>query len=275
MAARIMGQNQGPGPMPVPPGQVPQASVPGPGAGPPQPQGPPHPATQPPPGAPLPGEGPGGEGGDLSPSQIEILQDILKDPKAKREVQKIIDQMGGRTKAGALEIIDPRIKTIIAQEWNARKRMMGQQLTQLRGLAPGASKASDEALLTVYWATPSNLELEDIEDYANVVRVSLMTQGWDDIDQIEDRTLQECFPLRLSLVKNGRPFWEDQVKFVRDMNDLTDRWLDQYGKLPRPDYKVQEATEAGHGNPESQPRDTDSEALPPGDQRYAHTNEMR
>jgi hypothetical protein len=97
------------------------------------------------------------------------------------------------------------------------------------------------------------------------VRMHLIGQGWTDPDKIEDQVMRECFPLREALIKMGRPFFKDQVDFARDMVDLSIRWMRKAGPLPRPDPAVMKATVAGLGDPESELRDDDSEALPAGE----------
>ena len=262
----------GPGPMPA----LPPGGPPGPQQQSPQPQPPPgRPALQgPPPGAPGPGQGPPGE---LPPQILDALQTILKDPKARDQVKEIIKQLGGdAAQENPLDVLDPQTKMMLGQAWNSRKKSVAYELTAQRGLNPGASRAGDESLLTIWFTTPLDpsypeddphcLPLSDIEAYADAVRLDLIAkQGLTDVDKIEDQTMRECFPLRESLIKTGRPFWTDQVEFATEMVKLAARWHDEQGDLPQPDPAVLKATKEGKGDPEAQPRDTDSEAFPAGE----------
>jgi hypothetical protein len=56
------------------------------------------------------------------------------------------------------------------------------------------------------------------------------------------------------------------------MEALSERWIAKYGDLPRPDRLVQAVTVQGKGDPESMPRDADSEALPAGDRARQRTD---
>lgn len=245
-----------------PPGSGPGGPVPNPLQGP----LPPHPSASAPGGPPLPGEPTAGEGQGLTPDQQQMLTQLLSDPKAQRDVQKIIDQLGGRAGQGQpLEIVSPQEADRLAEYINSAIDDLTKNLTTQRGIAPGANEANDEQLLIVYYTTPSDLTLDDIPAYANTVRMFLVAQGWTNPDDIEDQVIQECFPLRLSLIRNGREKWSDQVDFVRSMNALSDRWIKKYGELPQPDRTVQVATELGKGNPQGQYADRNSEALPPGE----------
>jgi len=194
---------------------------------------------------------------------------MVQDPQAKAEVMKIIEAMGGDPKNDdPLAAIDPNKVKMIAQGWNSRVRSLVREMSAQRGVHPGASKATDEALLVIWHTTPMGIEHEDVEDYANAVRAYLIAQGMTDPDKIEDQTMRECYPLRESLIKTGRPFWKDQVLFAAEMVKLTTRWLKRYGKLPEPQWKVVAATKAGHGDPSSENRDSDSEAFPAGESNY-------
>jgi len=169
--------------------------------------------------------------------------------------------------------LDPQQRLDLAQGWNSYVGSLALQMNAARSPNPGASKASDEALLRIYWMTPlapwapddkpEPIPLSDIDEYADAVRVQLVKGGWTDIDKIEDQVTRECFPLRETLIKSGRD-WQQQIDFVDGMLKLTDRWHKRYGELPQPDLKVLAATRAGRGDPESQARDTDSSPYPPG-----------
>lgn len=250
---------------PSQPGNQPAGPGPPPGGPPPGPL-PPNPSASPPGGPPLPGEPDSGEGEGLNPDQQSMLMQLLADPRAQRDVQKILDQLGGRAaKTTPLEVISPAEADRLAEYINSAIEDLTGNLTQQRGLVPGANQADDEQLLIVYYTTPSNLTLDDIPAYANTVRMYLVGQGWTDTDDIEDQVTQECFPLRLSLIRNGRQKWQDQVDFVQSMNALSDRWITKHGELPQADPMVQLATEIGKGNPEGQYADRTSEAVVPGD----------
>ena len=108
---------------------------------------------------------------------------------------------------------------------------------------------------------------EDIDEYADAVRLHLVKSGWTDVNKIEDQVVRECFPLRELLIAAGRG-WHARVEFVDQMISLTERWLAKYGHLPLPDLEVLGATKVGKGDPEAQARDTDSSAFPPGDRVY-------
>jgi hypothetical protein len=278
MTERMIGGGEGPGPMPPAP---PTGAPPGPPTGaPPGPPGAPGivpapPPQQGPPGPPGPG-GPGGppqEEDGLPPELAETLRDLMGNKKARADIQAIVRQITGQQRNDTALRIDPSMRLMLAQGWNARLAGMGQELTRARGNAPGASKASDEALLRVYYTTPRDptstdddpkfIPLEDIADYADAVRQHLIFQErMDDEDKIEDTVMRWCFPLRESLIKAGRRTWRERIEFVDEMVKLTARWMKTYGELPEPDPKVLVATERGKGDPESQVRDEDSEAFP-------------
>lgn len=275
----------------IPPGLVAQLAqrMVGPGAAPPQPmpapppQGPPEgpspgivpaPAPQqaPPPqgqqGPPQPGQSAQENEQGLTPELAETLRDLMRDKKARADILAITRQITGEQNANSALKLDPALRMKLAQGWNARIASSGRMLAATRGSAPGSTKASDEALLRIYWTTPEGVELEDVENYANAVRQHLiMAVQMTDEDAVEDTTMRWCFPLRELQIKAGRPEWRERVEFVNQMLDLTTRWLEEYGALPEPDWKVIRATEAGKGDPESQARDTDSDAFPPGTQK--------
>jgi hypothetical protein len=263
--------------------------TPPPQGGPPLPQGAPAqmpgPAPQAPPqqqgGPPMPEGTPAQQGGEdgkgesgLNEEQAEMLRSLLADPKARKDVESIVRQIGGAQRNQGRLGVDPERLLQMAQGWNARLSILGEHLAQQRGQSPGASKATDKALLMLYYATPLDpsypeddphfLPLEEIDEYANAVRVHLVTQErMRDPEKIEDAVVREVFPLRELLIKTGREGkWQAQVDFVEDMAKLTDRWLSKHKRLPKPDLAVLRATKAGKGDPESQSRDEDSEALP-------------
>lgn len=256
-------------PSPMPPQQPPpdqQSPIPQPPAGQPALQGPP-------PGAPASGD-PAPQ--QLPPAVLDALTTIMKDPQAREQIQQIIDQLGGEAaQKNPLDVIDPQTKLALAQSWNSRKKAMALELTAQRGVNPGASRADDEALLTIWFTTPLDpnappddprcLSLDDIEDYADAVRLDLISKGMSDPDKVEDQVMRECFPLRESLIRTGRPFVKDQVEFAAEMVKLAARWCEDGTPLPQPDMSVLKATQAGKGDPESQPRETDSEAFPQGE----------
>lgn len=273
---------------PIPPdvlnGLVGQLVTPVPGM---QPGGPvenapsqqPGPAPQPQqPQGPAPEGNPAQQGGKedsgLNDDQAEMLRSLMADPKARKDIESIVRQVSGDQRNKGRLSIDPDRLLQMAQGWNARMSLLGEHLAQQQGNSPGASKANDESLLLLYWATPLDpsipegeeprfLPLEEIDEYADACRLHFVQQGMKDLDKIEDATTRECFPMRELLIKSGRTHsYQLQVDFVEDMNRLTERWLKRYGKLPRPDYKVLMATKAGKGDPESQARDTDSDPYP-------------
>lgn len=270
MLSDMLAGRQGPGPM-VAPGELP-AVVP-PGTMPGGPQGP-MPPQQPPMGTPS--QQGGGKQGEGVPPQIqELLEGLAKDPKARRDIEKILKKVNGDQRASSPLRIEPTTRLQLAQGWNARVDSMGRELANQRGIAPGASKTGDEALLRIYYTTPMDphspdpnnpqpMPLEDIDEYADAVRLHLVTvEGMTDPEKIEDQVMRYCFPLRESLIRSGRRRHRERVEFVAEMQKLTERWLAKYGRLPDPDPKVLKATERGKGNPESQARDEDSEDLPP------------
>lgn len=226
----------------------------------------PNPAGAAPGGPPLPGEPTAGEGEGLDEAQQAMLTKLLADPKAQRDVQKIIDQLGGRQVPQALKVVSPEQADRMAEYFNSFTDELTSNLTTQRGMVPGASEASDEQLLIIYYTTPSDLTLDDIPAYANTVRWHLMNnEGVTDLDKLEDQVIEECFPLRLPLIRNGRKRWADQVAFTESMDALSDRWISKYGALPESNRMVQVATQAGKGNPAGPYNDANSEALPPGD----------
>lgn len=265
LAARMIGPGaEAPAaPAPMPGGPPMQAPPPGP---------PPQGAPQPPgPIVPVPPGGPEGEQGEegLSPEMAETLRDLMRSKKSRQEIQSIVKQVAGSERNTSALKIDPSLRLRLAQGWNARVVQSAKTLTSSRAASPGASKASDEALLRMYWTTPKDVELSDIDDYADAVRRHLvLNERMDDEDKIEDTTMRWCFPLREITIQAGRKGnWRGQVEFVNQMLDLTRRWFEEYGELPEPDWKVVAATEAGKGDPESTARETDSDAFPPGVQR--------
>ena len=265
-----------------PVGAPPAGPTPGPPAGPPA--GPP-PAGPPAGGGAAPPQGDGGEKPQgppkdekdgLDDEQANALKELMSDPKTREQIQKIA-RMVSKEKRGQSEIeLDPVRRLQLAQGWNARVGELAAQMNAARSQNPGASKASDEALLRIYYMTPIAewspkdtpfpIPLEDIDEYADEVRLHLVKSGWTDMDKIEDQTTRECFPLREPLISAGRT-WDQRVDFVDQMLLLTERWLKEYGRLPIPDLQVLKATSAGKGDPESQTRDSDSSAYPPGGYR--------
>jgi len=209
----------------------------------------------------------------LTDEQAELLKTLMADPESRKQIQQIVKKVSGEKRGSGKIPIDPAVKLQLAQGWNARIGELGLQMNAARSQNPGASKASDEALLRIYymtpiapWAppeTPFPIPLSDIDEYADAVRLHLVRAGWTDVGKIEDQVVRECFPLREVLIAAGRQ-WRQRVEFVDQMISLTDRWLKQYGHLPRPDLAVLRATQAGKGDPESQARDTDSSAYPRG-----------
>jgi len=201
------------------------------------------------------------------------MQLLLADPKVRQQVADLAKRASGEDKGKPKSQMDPNRRLMLAQGWNSYVGSLALQMNAARSQSPGASKASDENLLLVYWMTPIApwsddeepfpIPLSDIDEYADAVRVQLVRQGWTDVDKIEDQTTRECFPLRETLIKSGRD-WADQVDFTDQMVELTDRWLRRYGKLPEPDLTVLARTRQGRGDPESQARDTDSSPYPPG-----------
>jgi hypothetical protein len=191
-----------------------------------------------------------------------LIKGLMKQPKARDDLEKIVKSAGDEeTDKSPLMVIDDVTKLQLAQSWNARVVGVSTQLVVGLNPSPGASVAGDEALLRVYYTTPKGLELEDIDEYADAVRLYLVSQGWDNVDKIEDQTMRYCFVLRETQIKSAGRTKQEQVDFVRAMAKLTEKWLDKYGALPEPDWKVIEATEQGKGDPESQIRDIDSSAL--------------
>lgn len=251
----------GVGTLPAPPPQEP----PPPGGPPPGPQQPP-PTGAPPPGGPQP-QGTDDDGG-LKPEIAETLRDLMRKKKSRDDIMSIVRQVQGEERGGASLKIDPGTRLKLAQGWNVRVAESSELLVNARGQNPGASKASDEALLRAYWTTPLDVKLEDIDEYAEAVRQHLVqVQGLTDEDEIEDTTMRWCFPLRDLVIKAGRRNQpRKQVEFVNEMLKLTDRWFDKYGEIPEPDWTVLQATKAGKGDPESQARETDSDPFPPGKQ---------
>lgn len=209
----------------------------------------------------------------LSDEQAEAVKKLLADPKSREQVDKLIRSARKESRGRSNQEIDPNRLLTLAQGWNARISELAVQWNTARSQNPGASTASDEALLRVYYMTPIApwapedapfpIPLVDVDEYADAVRAHLVKNGWVDIDKIEDQVTRECFPLREALIKSGRG-WRQQVAFVDQMLALTERWLEQHGTLPEPDLEVLRATREGHGDPESQARDTDSSAFPPG-----------
>lgn len=286
LAGRMLGNSPveaGPGPVPVSP-QMAAAQAQAPAA-----QQPPLPGMGPGgPAPPLPAPPPQGQGGPPGPNgqqeeqgltdeQAALLRDLMANKKARKDIESIVRQVAGDKRNDSALRIDPVTRMSLAQGWNARVAGMGKELNRSRGMAPGASKTSDEALLRIYYTTPRDpnspddkpafISLEDIDDYADAVRMHLIVQqGIQDEDQVEDTTMRWCFPLRESLIKGGRS-WPERVEFVREMLKLTHQWLNKYGELPLPDPKVLLATERGKGDPESQVRNSDSQAYPPGPQQ--------
>jgi ribosomal protein L16 Arg81 hydroxylase len=216
----------------------------------------------------------------LDDEQAEALKKLMADPKSREQIDKLLRTVKKETRGASNQEIDPNRMLMLAQGWNARIAELAVQWNTARSKNPGASTASDEALLRVYYMTPIApwspkdapfpMPLEDIDEYADTVRAHLVKQGWTDIDKIEDQVTRECFPMREPLIKSGRD-WQGRVTFVDQMLELTDRWLDRYGKLPDPDLDVLAATKEGKGDPESQARDTDSSAYPPGGYRNPPT----
>lgn len=252
-----------------PPGQVPGPPPPGPG-GPPPPGGPPGG------GAPEQGDDKGPTKEDepgLDDDQAEAVKKLLSDPKSREQVDKLLRTARKESRGKSTQEVDPDRMLTLAQGWNARISELAVQWNTARSKNPGASKASDEALLRIYYTTPIApwapedapfpIPISDIDEYADAVRAHLVKNGWTDIDKIEDQTTRECFPMREALIKSGR-LWKQQVAFVDEMLELTEEWLNEYGTLPEPDLKVLRATKEGHGDPESDARDTDSSAYPPG-----------
>jgi hypothetical protein len=196
----------------------------------------------------------------------------MADPKAREQIGEILKKIK-EAKRGGANPIDPATMLNLAQGWNARVAGLALQMNAARSQNPGATTASDEALLRIYYQTPIApwapaddpfpIPIADIDEYADAVRLHLVKAGWDNIDKIEDQVVRECFPLRELLIAAGRP-WQARVDFVDQMRGLTERWLDKYGHLPLPDPKVYKATKEGKGDPESQARDTDSSAYPAG-----------
>jgi hypothetical protein len=196
----------------------------------------------------------------------------MADPKAREQIGQILKKIKESKKGGA-NPIDPATMLNLAQGWNARVAGLAIQVNASRSQNPGASTASDEALLRIYYQTPLApwapddkpfpIPLADIDEYADAVRLHLVKTGWDNIDKIEDQVIRECFPLRELLIAAGRD-WQGRVDFVEQMYNLTERWLDKYGHLPVPDLTVMQRTKQGKGDPESQARDTDSSAYPAG-----------
>jgi hypothetical protein len=223
------------------------------------------------PGPQLPGQPPGTAKEDqgVSPEIAETLRELMRHKKSRQEIESIVRQTAGEARNTSALKISPAMRMKLAQGWNARISEAGRLLIDARETGPGASRASDEALLRIYWTTPQGVELEDIDAYADAVRTHLIIeQGIKDEDEVEDTTMRWCYPLRELQIKAGRRNdYRAQVEFVNQMLDLTQRWLKQYGELPQPDWKVIKATEAGKGDPESQSREEDSEALPPGRKR--------
>jgi hypothetical protein len=198
---------------------------------------------------------------------------LLADPNVRKQVLELAQRAQADDKGPPKPELDPSTRLDLAQGWNSYVGSLALQMNAARSENPGASKASDENLLLVYWMTPMApwapddapvpIPLADIDEYADAVRVQLVKQGWTDIDKVEDQVTRECFPLRETLIKGGRD-WLQQVEFVDQVLKLTERWLRQYGRLPEPDPTVLAATRAGHGDPESQNRDSDSSPYPPG-----------
>lgn len=272
-------QPAGPGPMPPGPPQggppvLPAEAIPAalPGAQAPPP-GPPQGQEQ--------GQGPPGPGDEekapgLTDDQADLLKSLMADPDARKQIQQIIRKVSGESKGGAKGKVDPATRLQLAQGWNARIGELALQMNAARSQNPGATKANDEALLRIYYQTPMApwapqdapfpIPMADIDEYADAVRMHLVKAGWDSLDKIEDQVVRECFPLRELLIASGRS-WRQRVEFVDQMVALTERWLDQYKSLPKPDTKVYLATKEGKGDPESQARDTDSSAYPPGGYR--------
>jgi hypothetical protein len=247
-------------PDPNAPPQVPLQGAPQ--TGPAQPAGP-----QPPPQ-----QGGNAEQQGLDTQTAEVMRQLAQDPKARRDIEDIIRQVSQDKRNTSRLEIDPARMMALAQGWNAFSGTIGRQIAQQRGQSPGASKASDEALLRIYYTTPmaswsdpndpTPIEIQDIDDYADAVRVYLVTKmQMTDPEKIEDQVMRECFPLREILIRSGRTAAES-VAFVADMNRLTDRWIERYGELPKPEKAVLKATEQGHGDPEAEPRDSDSEDQP-------------
>jgi hypothetical protein len=242
----------------------------------------PGPAPQPPQqGQPMPEGTPAQQGGEqgknesgLNDEQAEMLRSLMSDPKARKDVESIVRQVGGNQRNQGRLGVDPERLLQMAQGWNARLSVLGEHLAAQRGQSPGSSAATDEALLMIFYATPIDptspekkprfMPLEEIDDYANAVRRHcILTENMKDPEKIEDRVVRECFPMRELLIKTGREGqWQAQVDFVQDMLDLTDRWLRKKKRLPRPDLKVLQATKQGKGDPEAMARDEDSESLP-------------
>lgn len=230
----------------------------------------PHPSEQPGPGAPKPGDPVPQK---LPPQMVELIQALAKDPQAAQQIQEILKAMGADPAGGdpqkvnPLEILDPEKKVRIAQAWNARIRGLGNEISSARGMSPGGSKANDEALLTIWFRMPEGLGWDDVDEYADACRIYYVGLGWEDPDKIEDQVMREVFPLRESLIKTGRPFWKDQVEFATSMVKLASKYLKQHGHPPVPDTQVVAVTKQGHGNPETMPRDEQSEAFPAGEVR--------
>jgi len=211
----------------------------------------------------------------LDDDQAEAIKKLLADPKNREQIDKLLRSARKESRGSDNKELDSGLLLMMAQGWNARIAELAVQWNTARAKNPGASTASDEALLRVYYMTPIApwapsdapfpIPLVDIDEYADAVRAHLVKQGWTDIDKIEDQTTRECFPLRESLIRGGRERnWPAQVEFVDQMLELTEDWLSKHGTLPEPDLKVLAATREGKGDPESQARDTDSSAYPPG-----------
>lgn len=258
-----------------PPGTEPAG--PGPSGPGPVPPGPPGPPPGPPQGDPKTDEpqapGRGDDKPGLDDEQAEALKKLMADPKSREQIDKLLRSVSKEARGQSDREIDPARMLTLAQGWNARIGELAVQWNTARSKNPGASTASDEALLRIYYMTPiapwapreapAPIPMEDIDEYADAVRAHLVKNGWTDVDTIEDQVTRECFPLREALIKSGRG-WHQRVEFVDQMLELTDRWLDRHGGLPKPDLEVLRATREGKGDPESQARDTDSSAYPPG-----------
>lgn len=254
-----------------PPQAGPPAAPPGPGGPPgPVPGSPDQMPRQPDSDEPKP---PDQDQPGLDDDQAEVIKKLLADPKSRDQVDKLLRTARKDSRNGSNSQVDPDRRLQLAQGWNARISELAVQWNTARSKNPGASTASDEALLRVYYMTPIApwapqdapfpIPLTDIDEYADVVRAHLVKNGWTDIDKIEDQTTRECFPMREALIKSGRG-WRQQVEFVDQMLALTEDWLKKHGTLPEPDLEVLRATREGKGDPESQARDTDSSAYPPG-----------
>lgn len=273
LVERLISPPPAPGTQPAGPvAAAPPAAGPMPAA---PPAGPPQAATPPKPGedGPQPPSGPPKEEDGLSEDQAKEIQLLMADPKVRHQVQQLLKRASKEEQGDSKSQIDPARKLGLAQHWNARIGSLAAALNTSRSPNPGASAATDEALLRVWYMTPIApwsppdepfpIPHDDIDEYADTVRTYLVTNGWTNVDKIEDQVTRECFPLREALLSAGRD-WQQRVDFTDQMHDLTERWLKKHDELPEPDLKVLAATKAGKGDPESQARDSDSEAFPAG-----------